>query len=301
MAAKCEIASAQNTAFNREDYAASAAVWLGAMIVYTLTLGPTITGDDSGQLISAAHTLGITHPPGYPLWCMLGKLFTLIVPFGSIAWRVGLLSAVLGAGAAAVVCLIVIRLAKSRLAGCVAGLALAFSDEFWKQSTIAEVYTLNLFLIALCILILLVWQETRKTSLLYAFAAVYGLGLCNHHTMHFLGPVFGAFILSIEWRGWRCWRTYFAMVGVAFGVWLLVHLYLPLRAMADPAVNYGNPQTWESFWAVVLRKRYAFGFDENPQSIERTVRQFVEVVGMFGRQFTVWLAAAPLLGLYPLW
>jgi len=232
---------------------------------------------------------------------MLGKLFTLIIPYGSIAWRVGFMSAFFGATAAALVCLIVIRLVKNPVAGAIAGLAFAFSDEFWKQSNIAEVYTLNTFLIAACILILVVWQEARSKRLLYLFAVVYGLGLCNHHTMHFLGPVFGAFILSVQWRGWRPWKTYFAMVGVAFVVWLLIHLYLPVRAMADPAVNYGNPQTWNDFWAVVLRKRYAFGFDENPQSIARTLRQVIEVGRMFSHQFTPYLALVPLLGLYPLW
>ena len=95
-----------------------------------IPIGPTITGDDSGELVSAAYTLGIAHPPGYPLWCMLGKLFTIIVPYGSIAWRVGFMSAFFGATTAALLCLIVIRLSKSPIAGAIAGLAFAFSDEF---------------------------------------------------------------------------------------------------------------------------------------------------------------------------
>ena len=72
--------------------------------VYFYTLAPTVVGGDSGELITAAHTLGVVHPPGYPLYTVLTKLFTLL-PFGEIAWRVNLLSAVSGALAAALLCL----------------------------------------------------------------------------------------------------------------------------------------------------------------------------------------------------
>lgn len=63
---------------------------LPSYILYVRTLAPTVTSEDSGELITAAYTLGIAHPPGYPLWCILGKLFSLI-PLGNVAWRVNLL------------------------------------------------------------------------------------------------------------------------------------------------------------------------------------------------------------------
>ncbi|HRK33650.1 MAG TPA: DUF2723 domain-containing protein, partial [Candidatus Hydrogenedentes bacterium] len=69
------------------DYFLAACTALTALVVYVMTLGPTITGEDSGELVTAAYTLGIAHPPGYPIWCLLGKVFTFI-PFGSVAWRV---------------------------------------------------------------------------------------------------------------------------------------------------------------------------------------------------------------------
>ena len=63
--------------------------------LYSFTLAPTVTAEDSGELVTAAATLGVAHPPGYPLWCILGKVFTYL-PVGTVAWRVNLLSAVLG-------------------------------------------------------------------------------------------------------------------------------------------------------------------------------------------------------------
>ncbi|MEW6610902.1 MAG: DUF2723 domain-containing protein [Patescibacteria group bacterium] len=61
--------------------------------VYLFTLSPTVGLEDSGEFIAAVASLGIAHPSGYPLYVVLGKLFTLIIPFGDIAWRVNLFSA----------------------------------------------------------------------------------------------------------------------------------------------------------------------------------------------------------------
>ena len=68
--------------------------------LYYITLYPSLPGGDSGELIVASCSLGLPHPPGYPLFAMMGWLFTHI-PFGSIAWRVNLFSAVCGVVASA--------------------------------------------------------------------------------------------------------------------------------------------------------------------------------------------------------
>ena len=64
-----------------------------AFAVYWFTLAPAVWVGDSGELIAAAHTLGIPHPTGYPLWLLLVKGFSSVVPFGSVAWRANLFSA----------------------------------------------------------------------------------------------------------------------------------------------------------------------------------------------------------------
>src|SRR5690349_13982207 len=68
------------------------------LATYILTLFPTVSGGDSGELIAAVHTGSVAHPPGYPLYTLLAKLFTFI-PYGSIAWRINLFSACCDAGA----------------------------------------------------------------------------------------------------------------------------------------------------------------------------------------------------------
>ena len=61
------------------------------MIVYLLTLAPTISFFDSGEMVAGAYTLGVAHPPGYPIYVTLGKLFTLL-PINNVAFRVNLMS-----------------------------------------------------------------------------------------------------------------------------------------------------------------------------------------------------------------
>ncbi|MGB5037889.1 MAG: DUF2723 domain-containing protein, partial [Blastocatellia bacterium] len=88
-----------------------AAVALG---VYVLTLAPTVTLVDSGELIVAAWTAGVAHPPGFPLWTMLAHL-AIRLPIGEVAARVNFASAFFGALAAGVTALAAVEVARSRV------------------------------------------------------------------------------------------------------------------------------------------------------------------------------------------
>src|SRR3989344_9484727 len=96
------------------DFLITAFVFTVTMAVYLFTLAPTVTMEDSGEFIAAVHVLGVAHPPGFPLYLLLAKLFTFI-PIGTIAWRVNLLSAVFGALTVALLSVILSRLFKHRL------------------------------------------------------------------------------------------------------------------------------------------------------------------------------------------
>jgi tetratricopeptide (TPR) repeat protein len=283
----------------RLDYLTAGGAALFALIVYILTLGPTVTGEDSGELVTAAYTLGIAHPPGYPLWCILGHLFTYI-PFGTVASRVNLMSATLGSLTVFLVCLMGLKLTRNRIAAAAGALAFAFSAEFWDQSVIAEVYTLNAILIALCVVMLLVWYETRHRAPLFVLAVAFGLGLCNHNTMHFLGPFFIACILFVDREPWIRWRLYAACVGVSL-LPLSIYAYLPIRSLADPPVDWGNPENLGEFWDVVSRKQYSFGFTENVRTGARFVRQCWAFLTLYTGEFTPWLAWVPVAGAVALW
>ena len=249
-----------------------------ALAVYLATINPTLPPGDSGDLITAASTLGVAHPPGYPLFAMIGHLFTLL-PFGSPAFRVNLMSAVFDAAAVAVIVVFIYRIATDRssrhgqdgapavhaaIAGFVGALFLAFATEFWSYSLVAEVFALNNLLAAVLLLLAFRWyQDPRRRWTLFGFFLSSGLAASNQQTIVLLAPGLGALliggILRIRARD-RRWLSRVARefaVGVVFLVaGLLPYLYLPLAAAGHPPALWGDPSTLERFIAVVTRSDY---------------------------------------------
>ena len=135
---------------SRSDILLALAVGLAALLVYRLTLAPTVLPADSGEFQFAAPLLGLAHPTGYPLYLLLGKAWTVLAPLGDVASRMNLLSAVLSAAAVGMLYLLGKRLGLGLVPSLLAALTLAFSYTFWSQATRAEVYALNsLFTIVL--------------------------------------------------------------------------------------------------------------------------------------------------------
>lgn len=272
------------SAFACADHVVAAIAAAVALAVYLATLAPAVSGEDSGELIAAAYTMGVPHPPGYPLWCLLGKLFTYI-PLGSVAWRVNLSSAVCASAAVFLVALLVIHLTRNRLAAFGAALVLAFSFEFWEQAVIAEVYALNAVIVAFCVLLLWIWRERRDDRLLLLLGFAVGLGLANHNTMVLLAPVFAGFVFVVDGFSVRRWRVYGAAT-LATGAGLLVYVYLPLASMANPPMDWGNPETLQGWWDHVTRKQLSFMYWQYPRGVYRFARQLAACCEMWSMQFT---------------
>ncbi len=169
-------------------------VFLAALFLYAWTLAPTVTLVDSGELIVVAHSLGVAHPPGFPLWVMLAHLASL-VPFGSVALRINFSSALFGALASGVLTLVVAELMiiasyakftvrrgkksarrKNVVQGVAlgegrskfllvlapalaAGLLMAVSRTLWGYSTVTEVYSLNTLIILIIFFLMFRWRR----------------------------------------------------------------------------------------------------------------------------------------------
>ncbi|MBI2435945.1 MAG: hypothetical protein HYV26_24075, partial [Candidatus Hydrogenedentes bacterium] len=109
--------------------------------------------------------------------------------------------------------------------------------------------------------------------------------------MHLLGPLFALFVVATERAGLRRWAFYGGLTLIAFLVALLVYAYLPLRSRADPAVDWGNPETLSNWWAVVRRSQYNFMLTQYPRGWARFARQMQAMGGLWSREFT------PVLGM----
>jgi hypothetical protein len=224
------------------------------LALYIATLAPTVTLEDSGELITGAVHLGVVHPPGYPLWCLLAHAFTWL-PVGSLAERVHLASAAFGAGATWLTFLVARRWTGSAGAALVAALALGGSRVFWSQAVIAEVYTLAAFFAILLIELVARFEASRDPRWLLALALAAGLSLANHPLIAFELPVLALWLLAIDRRRVLAPRLLAASAAL-FALGLGVYLYLPLRARSDPPVNVGSPTTLTAMLAHVSREAY---------------------------------------------
>jgi hypothetical protein len=242
------------------------AVFLAALAVYTATLAPTITWShdaaDSGELVTAVYTGGIPHPPGYPTYLLLAAPFAHLSGWEP-ARGVNLFSALCAALAAGLVTLAGWHLLgasplpaplRAIIAGT-AGLSFAFAPTPWSQAVVAEVYALHSAFAAL--LLLLMTRELAGESGRYipAAALALGLGLGNHLSLALMAPAL-ALTTVISWRNSRRPLRQLLAAGGLFLLGLLVYLILPIRAAADPPVNWGDPRTPERFWWLVSGQLY---------------------------------------------
>lgn len=221
-----------------------------AVVVYVRTLLPGVSFGDWADAQLNPSRLGIMHPTGYPLYTLLGKLFTL-VPVESVAWRMNLLSAVAAAAAVGVAVLIMGRLGVRPVIAAGAGLSLAFTGTLWQEATFAEMNSLHLLLVALLLHRALVWRAERRDRDLLIGALLAGLCVSNHGLAITVVPIVALFVVVDARRELAATPWLLVRSAAAFVLGLIPYLYLPLRALAGPADVYGTFLTWDGFFAHV--------------------------------------------------
>lgn len=161
------------------DLAVAGTVSTIAAIVYARTAlrGPGV--GDTAKLEFVGKVLGTPHATGYPLYILVSHLAGL-VPIGSLATRINLLSALCAAVAVGIVYAILRALEVSRLCAVAASLIFAFTSTLWSQAVIAEVYALQEALMALAILCCIRWWKGGGSGWAVAAVAVEATMLGNH-------------------------------------------------------------------------------------------------------------------------
>src|SRR5512140_611041 len=150
-----------------------ALVFLFALGVYAYCITPTVPYWDSGEFIATSYILGIPHPPGTPLYVLIGRLFTFL-PIATVAVRVNFLSALSSAVAVLFTYLIIVRLInrslKDELAdrpwlawlgGAVGAFFMAFSPTFWDNAIEAEVYGGASAIMCFCVWLARYWWDRQ--------------------------------------------------------------------------------------------------------------------------------------------
>jgi len=335
-------------------YLIAGGLFIASFLLYLSTLAPSVVTifDDSLEFQLVTYQLGIAHPTGYPLYTLLGKLFTLIVPAGNIAYRVNLMSAFFGAATVAVVYLLIAQIVgrlkeipssnlpffqpSLHLGGLIGALLFAVGPVFWQQATIAEVYTLNAFLVA-SLLLLAVTLELQqrgrqepegippmveigphpnplplgegtlgREGLWLAFVA--GLGLTHHRTSLLLWPALAVFLFLNQKPGFWKYKGFVKTMALALLVGLaplLLYLYLPLRGHVG-SLDGTYQNTWAGFWRQVSASGYGVFVFANPFGQARDtafywnmfIRQFYTLTpGFVGLIYLAWRRQHKILAL----
>ena len=279
--------------------------------VYLYTLCPTVYWDDAGELIAACYTLGVPHPPGHPLYAILGKLFTLI-PFGSPAMRVNLMSAFFGSLTCGVMFQVVRELIEQDedikpfavYGGIVAALGAGFSLILWNQSVLAETTTLHSFFMLIVTLIAFRIDVSdpdcrHMTRRLLIFSFIYGLSFTNHVAGLFFMPSLCLILLyRLRLRLFKPGR-FVAMI-LLFFLGFFVYAYLPIASRFNPPVDWGNPENLKNFWWVVSAKQYSGSLTRTPDLLN-SLRGAQNVLGTFVSNLGILGCAFAAIGCVKLW
>ncbi|MBS1517693.1 MAG: DUF2723 domain-containing protein [Bacteroidetes bacterium] len=271
-------------------------------IVYLMTLAPDVTFIDSGELAAVAAGLGVAHPTGYPLFTVLGKLFTLM-PFGSQVYMLNVMSAVMSSAALFMFFNLMMLILPGMKLGTddiisdkkkipeislmnislAATLVLAFSRTFWDTANAVEVYSLHTFFLVTNIFLILKScsfqfgsAEDKKTGEKYwlLFSFVLGLSFTNH-----LSTVF----LSVG-----CIYIYFAVLGfnkssfkrililaLPFIIGYSFYTYLIIRA-DNPVISWGYPHNFENFWRHFTGKQFSIWMFSSFENAGKQFSHFTE-------------------------
>ena len=249
--------------------------------VYLSTICPSFLDDDSPETTTAGVTLGIQHPPGYPLAALTIRLASLF-PVGAICFRVNLFSAFLSCLAAFLFASNVRRLfgilpvrlpflefrSPQRVASLLslaAAFLLAFSHSYWEKALGAKgtIYLLE----TLILLGLLRCLMEQKSGLLpghrwfYLSCFLFGTGLAHHwQTQVLFLPVLILFFLRLEPDEapsvLPTLKNFILALGLG-GLGISSLLYLPLRAHLHPVLNWGAPDSFPRFIAAISRQYYS--------------------------------------------
>lgn len=225
------------------------------LAVYILTLAPTVTYWDAGEFLAAMHSLGIPHPPGTPLYILIGNVWGSL--FGELlgfARAVNLLSALCTAAACGLFTRLMAGWTKRPIAAVAGGLCAGLMSSVWLNATETEVYAPALLMSVLLLVVADSYRVSGETRWLVMLAYLCGLGWTLQLSALVSAPA--AIALTFVVRRRLTIRSVSARMVAAALVGASAVLFMIIRAQHDPAVNQGNPATWQALLDVVTRAQY---------------------------------------------
>ena len=221
-------------------------------LFYFASLPPTVASyRDCGELALGANTLGVLHPPGYPLYALMGKLFTVIYPVGNTAYRLNAMSLFFSLFSLFLLGQILLRLTPHAFVVPFLVLFFGLSPEYFQLALVSESYAPDIFFV----LFLLYLAIKKKNVFIFSFCA--GIFLTNRLSLLLIYPVLFLPYLRKENL------TFSGFIGavLCFAAGFSFYAYLPIRSLKNPFLDWADPQNLSNFVYSLTRKAYGHSLD----------------------------------------
>ncbi|MDA3863957.1 MAG: DUF2723 domain-containing protein, partial [Deltaproteobacteria bacterium] len=268
-------------------YFAAGLSWLIPFSVYLYSLPPGVTWGDSPELANAVITWGVPHPSGYPLFIIIGKLFSWLT-FSSPVTGLNLMSAFFEAGAILWLFLTVNYLTRKNWLPLFALFFFCFSRIWWQHGRIIEVYALHNFIFGGIFYFAVRWIHTEKYKDLYLLVMFIGLGFSNHQTTSLFFPSVLSLLFLTDYKKILKFRV-LGFIFLIFSSLQLLYLYLPLSANYSQGIAWNQPDDLSSFFKHVTGSEYSVfrNYSGFVFGINKFFRRFIEEFGVIGISITL--------------
>jgi hypothetical protein len=231
---------------------------LGSFLVYFRTMAPTLSFWDCGEFIATSYIMGVPHPPGSPVYLLLGRIFTMLPLNPDIGWRVNLMSPIASAGAVFLLYLIIIQFIGffslkeqnkrqrfiTTISAFIGAMTFAFTTSHWFNAVEAEVYAMSTFFTAIVVWLVLKWHEVDEHHVhgeRYLIMIAYMIGLAlGVHMLNLLALPFIALIIYFRYKDFK-WGP-LLLLAAGTGLYFLIINVAIITGAARLALHTGiNP------------------------------------------------------------
>lgn len=291
-----------------------ALLYLVVAAIYVRSCSPFPASWDTGEMQVSPYVAGIPHPTGFPAFVLLGWIFTHVVQFGTVAWRMNAFCGLMVASAAVLVRALALELGGGRLSSLAAAFVFAFGALAWNKASHADVHALSLAFSILTLYACARFIVQREPQWLFVAALAFGFGLATHPNVVWTGP---ALLIALGAQALGRKRT--ALLALVLAVApLLTYAFLPIRSAivastgVDPADqppfngmgemiwDTNHPRTLDGFVTEVFGTQFgAAGFLNWPfqlSTYDKAVSFWFSYAPAELSTITIVLAAVGLLG-----
>ena len=277
----------------KKDYVLVFILFLCFFALYAYTAPGGVFNGDTGEIATTVNILGLAHPTGFPLYMLSGKLFTLLIPWKDVAFRLNIYSAVLTAGAVALIFIsfrsLNVAVTPSILASLIFGMG---RNTIWSNAGTANVYALSLFLALVLFNLLIQWQRTNHRKFLYWYAFLFGLSLGNHVIIIIMAIPF----LFMLWQEFKLNKqikiSFYALLFSIFP--LFQYMYIQFAYARNTIITWGDISSFRGFIDYITQRDFAFKM--SARTIDDSTLFLNTLVNLLSTEFTVIFFIIALLG-----